>query len=94
MFNKNLPWLENSDGPELDKKYCIDYVATLIQAWHLNDDPELLWLDSKEDWDYERDQDTYEKSLAVTYLEMVYNKSSNYSSQEQLMYLAWVFSRL
>lgn len=94
MFNKDYKWLENCDEATLNKQDIIDYIAKLFEMWEFNDDPQSLWIESREEWDWEWEQDTYEKSLAVSYLENVYNKESNYSPTEQLLYLSWVYSRL
>lgn len=90
-----LQWLENTwDNTIQSKQEIIDYIATLFDEWYLQSDPEVLWLDSEDEWNYERWQDTYNKSMAVWYLESLYNTSSKYSPNEQLLYLAWVYSRI
>ena len=76
------------------QKQCIKIVAGMIKDGTLNDDPSLLWLDSKSQYHkddrYESDL-TYYEQQARMYLENSYNTVSLYTSSETLLYLAWKY---
>jgi len=88
MFDTPFIWTT-----DLDSTKIIAEVASMINKWHLDVDPDMLWCGSVEEMIeyYEDEENTRQEDIASAYLEYVHNEASKYTATERLHYLAGRF---